>query len=119
MKKLALDARQIKDIASGHGGCIASDRITVDGLPVMYMSRDQPRHEMDSGWLFLSGTEDDDYMDDADNLAVYDVNTIANFDPSIAPWLDAPIGSEFEKEDEHAPFTATNTSEQRCNWSSN
>jgi hypothetical protein len=28
-------------------------------------------------------------------MALYDVNTIANYDPSIIPLLDAPIGSAF------------------------
>jgi hypothetical protein len=32
-----------------------------------------------------------------DNHAIYDVNTIANYDPSILPFLDAPEGSAFEK----------------------
>jgi len=34
-------------------------------------------------------------MNDADNLAVYDVNTIANDDPDIIAVLGAPIGSAF------------------------
>ena len=29
------------------------------------------------------------------NLAIYDVNTIANYDPEIIPLLDAPIGAVF------------------------
>jgi hypothetical protein len=29
---------------------------------------------------------------------VYDVNTIANYDPEIIPFLDAPVGSAFERE---------------------
>jgi hypothetical protein len=37
-------------------------------------------------------------MDDPDHHAVYDVNTIANYDPEIIPFLDAPLGSTFERE---------------------
>ena len=37
-------------------------------------------------------------MDDPANHAVYDVNTIANYDPDIVPFLDAPAGSAFERE---------------------
>lgn len=36
-------------------------------------------------------------MSDADHLAVYDVNTIANSDPSIIAYLDAPIRSAYKK----------------------
>ena len=45
-------------------------------------------------------------MDDAANLAIYDVNTIANYDPEIVPLLDAPIGSAFEREGGTGPFVA-------------
>lgn len=97
-KKLKLSADQIKPLATGHGACIASDMITVRGKPVGFMYREQDLHnEADSGWRFLSGLEDQDYMDDADNHGVYDVNTIANHDPTIIPFLDAPAGSVFER----------------------
>ena len=97
MKQFKLSATEIIPLALGRGGAIASDRITVDGLPVRFMYREAPDNEFDSGWRFLSGTEDDAYMADASNHAVYDVNTIANYDRSIIPHLDAPAGSAFEK----------------------
>lgn len=104
MKKFKIPSDKIIPIAAGYGGCIASDMITVEGHPVMFMYRDTPRSENDSGWRFLSGFEDDDYMQDSRNHSVYDVNTIANYDPTIVPFLDAPFGSEFEKKDIHAQF---------------
>lgn len=36
-------------------------------------------------------------MDDPDHHTIYDVNTIANYDPDIIPLLDAPVGSAFER----------------------
>jgi hypothetical protein len=59
------------------------------------MYRTAPHNQLDSGWAFLAGDETDAYMSDASNHAVYDVNTIANYDPEIIPLLDAPIGSAF------------------------
>lgn len=96
-KQFRLTAAQIKPLAEGYGGCIATDKITVDGFPVRFMYRESPDNDMDSGWRFMSGFEDDDYMDDPANHAIYDVNTIANYDPSIIPHLRAPEGSAFEK----------------------
>jgi len=106
MKTFALNADQIRPLATGHGACIATDRITVDGLPVRFMYREEPDYEADSGWRFLSGTEDDGYMDDAGNHGVYDVNTIANYDDTIIPFLDAPTGSVFEKPVDAQSFAA-------------
>lgn len=104
MKTYKLTADQIEPIATGYGGCIATDLITVEGNPVMYMYREEPRNERDSGWRFFSGLEDDAYMATPSFHAVYDVNTIANYDPTIVIFLDAPIGSEFEKEDPGSQF---------------
>lgn len=105
-KTFKLAAEQIKPLATGRGGCIATDRITVDGCPVRFMYREEPDNHVDSGWRFMSGFEDDAYMDDPKNHNAYDVNTIANYDPSIIPYLDAPVGSVFEKRPESTQFVA-------------
>ena len=76
---------------------MASDMITVEGYPVRFMYRQSPYNETDSGWVFLAGFESDEYMDEASNHGIYAVNTIANYDPSIIPLLQSPIGSVFEK----------------------
>lgn len=81
------------------GSGIASDRIMVDGLRVGFMYREPPEGDVssDSGWRFLSGEESQDYVDDSNNLAIYDLNTIANYDPSIIPYLQAPVGAQLER----------------------
>jgi hypothetical protein len=96
-KKFKLPGDQIKDIVSGHGGCVASDRITVDGLKVGYMRREEPTRPEDSGWVFLSGDESQEYLDDAGNLDIYECNTIANYDRDILPLLYAEVGAVFER----------------------
>ena len=70
-------------------GCIATDRITVDGRPVGFMYRDE------DGWNFFAGDEDQDYVDDPGNLGHYTLNTVANYDRAILPYLHAPPGSAF------------------------
>lgn len=96
-KKFKLSAEDIKPIVEGMGACFATDMITVEGLPVRFMYRENPDNEIDSGWRFMSGYEDDEYMENPNNLAIYDVNTIVNYDPTIIPFLDAKVGLAFEK----------------------
>ena len=105
-KHYKLSRDDIRPLTMGRGGCIASDRITVEGLPVRFMYREKPRNDQDSGWAFLSGTEDDAYMNDSANHGIYDVNTIANYDSSIIRFLDAPVGSALEKLPDAADFVA-------------
>ena len=96
-KKLKIHADEMKPLAVGFGGCIATDMITVKGKRVGYMYRDEPRNEMDSGWSFMTGKESQKYMNDPSNHEIYDVNTIANYSPDITEFLDAPYGSAFER----------------------
>jgi len=96
-KAFRLKAEEIVPLAEGRGACFATDMITCEGRKVAFMYREEPDREIDSGWRFMSGYESDEYMADPDNLSVYDVNTIANYDPDIIPFLDFPVGSAFER----------------------
>ncbi|HEV2612098.1 MAG TPA: DUF2185 domain-containing protein [Noviherbaspirillum sp.] len=105
-KQFKLSKEQIRPLITGYGGCIASDKITVEGLPVGFMYREEPINDMDSGWRFMSGYEDETYMDDSRNHSIYEVNTIANYDPTIISFLDSPVGSVYEKRTESKGFVA-------------
>jgi len=59
-----------------------------------------PHDPIDSGWHFFSGEETQEYADEPGNFAIYDVNTIANYDPGIISYLDAPIGSAFGRDED-------------------
>ena len=104
-KIFRIPGSQIKPLAQGRGGCMATDMITVQGERVGYMYRLAPDpkssfYKIDSGWTFLSGTESQAYLDEPSNIAIYDVNTIANYDPEIIPLLGAPFGSAFARDDQ-------------------
>jgi len=97
-KTYALKAEEIRPVATGYGSCIATDMITVLGKKVGYMVREPTERPHDSGWCFMSGEESQEYMDDPENHAIYDVNTIANYSPDIVQFLDAPPRSAFARD---------------------
>ena len=98
-KTYGLNPNEIRPLATGYGGRIATDMITVMGKQVGYMVREPTERPNDSGWCFMSGEEAQEYMDNPDNLAIYDVNTIANYSPDIIPLLDEPPGSAFARDE--------------------
>jgi hypothetical protein len=95
--KFKLKPEEIKEVIPSMGSCIASDKITVEGLLVGFMYREDPQDENDSGWRFIAGSETQDYIDDPVNSMIFEVNVIANYDPAIIPYLQLPIGSELER----------------------
>ena len=101
------DENKLKDLVHGFGYSICSNKITLGGEIVGFMYREEPMDDEDSGWRFLSGTESQEYADDPDNSKVFGVNTIANHDPAIIPYLKLPLGTELERvegKDEFIPF---------------
>jgi hypothetical protein len=96
-KVFKISGEKIKKLIPPMGSCLATDRITVEGFPVGYMYREEPSRDGDSGWCFFAGDEPEDYINDSENLAVYDVNTIANYDKDIIPYLETRAPCAFEK----------------------
>ncbi len=84
----------------GVEGCLATDRITVDGMPVGYCYREEPEEnckDWDSGWRFMAGDESDAYMDDPGCTSIYTLNAICNYDMEVLPILNSPYGTAFER----------------------
>lgn len=96
-KKLVFDPNAKEPLAKGRGGCIVTDRIAVEGRRIGLMRRSTPLNRRDSGWQFFAGNESPAYLADTDKSSVFDLNTLANFDPAIVPYLDAPIGCAFAR----------------------
>ena len=55
------DENSLKTLIGEMGYSLVSAKIFRDGMKVGYMYREQPEEDEDSGWHFLSGTEDDDF----------------------------------------------------------
>ena len=96
-KNFRIKGEDLKPLVESAGWCMATDRIMVDGLPIGYMYRETPAAGGDSGWRFFDGDEDDAYMARDGNHGVYDLNTVANYDPAVIPYLIAAPGSRFDK----------------------
>ena len=106
MKFKDLNPDEIRTLVKMSGYSMVSKQILEDGLPILFMYREDPIDEEDTGWRFLSGQEDQDYLDDADNSKFIGVNTVANMDETIISYLWKPVGTELEKMDGNKEFTS-------------
>ena len=105
--KYKIKAKDIKQYVANYGGCLATKMITQKGLGVNYMYREKPDNDIDSGWRFFCGDEDQEYTDNPGNIGIYDIDTILEIDNSILPLLGSPSGTAFEREDENASFAVS------------
>ena len=96
-KKWAVPRSSIEQVLEWNGGdgCFATDRIMVDNKKVGYMYREKPDNEYDSGWRFLAGDESQEYMDNPENVGIFSLNTLCNYDIDITDYLEYPVGTAF------------------------
>ncbi|MBM6923264.1 DUF2185 domain-containing protein [Hydrogenoanaerobacterium saccharovorans] len=99
----AEDVKHLLPGWEGADGCIATNRITVEGCKIGYCYREKPDGDWDSGWRFTAGDESEAYMDDPNNAGIYKLNTICNDDPDIIVLLHTPAPCAFER-DENGVF---------------
>ena len=97
-KKYYLEAEDIKPLIKSNEWALATDKIMVEGYKIGYMYKDEPSREGDSGWIFYEGTESDEYLSDANNMGIYSLNTIANYDPEIIPFLNSEVDTGFYRD---------------------
>lgn len=90
------------------GYALAPKSLVSNKQPVLFMYRENPDNCQDSGWRFFSGTESDEYVNNPDNIGMYDMATITNFCSDVIPYLNSPYGSMYERQDSQKCFEKIN-----------
>lgn len=72
---------------------IVSKKIREGGWKIGYGRRDEPTSERDSGWFFCVGDEDDEYINNTDNLELWAVYSVLQFEPALNEFITAPYDS--------------------------
>ncbi|NNC19112.1 DUF2185 domain-containing protein [Corallococcus exiguus] len=72
--------------------------ITENGEPIRFAERSKPAAEEDSGWLFTSGLETEEYMEESGNAVIVPLRPLLGRDKELDAILDAPVGAVFRRE---------------------
>ena len=91
--------------------CIISNRILQEGERIGYFYREPSDGEFDegmfdSGWVFLAGDEDEDYLDNEDNIEVLTIRELLERDATLEEYLSKPAGSEYEWDESAEEYRA-------------
>lgn len=86
--------------------CVVTEVITTGQKPIGFAYREDPVKPTDSGWRFLSGTESEAYMEQPSHYITCVLADFAKEHPEVAPLLEHPIGSEFERAGSKGAFVA-------------
>ena len=87
-----------------HGYALAPKIMIEQRRPILYMYREEPDDIYDSGWRFFSGEESDEFVNNPENIGLYDVSTVASLYPYVRPFLTFPAHSILERNDDNSQF---------------
>lgn len=74
---------------------LVSKKILEDNWNIGYMERNDPYNDQDSGWSFLAGNEDDQYVSNYKNIQLVTLGYVCNqIDPNIFKYIDKPVGTK-------------------------
>lgn len=90
-----LDDPSIKEFDDMQKYAFVSQK-AIDNNYVGFCYREHSEIKIDSGWRFLYGDEDEEYLDNPDNVIVQDLTDIIDWKPELKDILSARFGSEFE-----------------------
>lgn len=70
-----------------------SKKIMDEGWKIGYMCRDEAVRENDSGWSFMAGNEDDEYIEDYHNIQLMSIHAVMQYDRAIWKYINSPVGT--------------------------
>lgn len=75
-------------------------QLALDNHFVGYCYREYPETKIDSGWRFMHGTEDDEYVSEPSHSVSIYLEEVLEINPELKDILDSPVNSEFEWNEE-------------------
>jgi len=76
------------------GGCVVSNNIINKKGNLKWCVREESLNKVDNGWRFFSDVDTEEFLNIAENMSVWDFNTIAEVEPAILLIYDMPIGTD-------------------------
>lgn len=102
-----MDEHSKDDVPEGRSGSETEvkkyayvSRRAIEADYIGYCYRDEPETNIDSGWRFLYGDEDENYLDNPNHVEAVYPEEMLSLNPSLDLILAAPPGAEFEWDDE-------------------
>jgi len=103
---------EMKVFIRGAGGSIVSKSILSGTSRLKWLFRQESGHG--NGWIAFGDTDTQEYVNDAQNMAVVDFNTLANIEPTVVNVFYMPVGTdlEFRSDETGKYFVDTRTGEE-------
>ena len=79
--------KKSKQYITGAGGLLSANQFLEGTSKLKWLFRENS--EYGNGWVALGDTDTQEYVDNPDNMAIVDFNTLANIEPAVVNVLYA------------------------------
>lgn len=86
--------QEMKVYIRGAGGTIVTKSILNGTSKLKWLFRQES--EYGNGWVAFGDTDSQEYVDNPENMAIVDFNTLANIEPAVVNVFYMPVGSDLE-----------------------
>lgn len=94
---------EMKQYITGAGACVVTKSVLNGETRLKWFFREQ--NGIGNGWVAFGASDSQAYIDNAENFAVVDFNTLANVEPAVLNVLYMPVGTDLEfKEDKTGKY---------------
>lgn len=93
-KKKAKQEPEMKEYIKGAGASLITKSLLNEETSLKWVFRED--NEIGNGWVAFGESDTQEYVDNADNYAIIDFNTLTNIEPSVLNIVDMPYGSDLE-----------------------
>ena len=104
----------MKKYIENAGSCIITKSLMNGETKLRWLFREEPINNIDTGWMAFGDKDNDDYVNNPKNLAIVDLNTLVNIEPTVLNVYEMPIGTDliFINENGEKYFINSKTNEQ-------
>ena len=91
-----MTTNEMKMYIQGAGDCIVTKSLLNGEAALKWMFRGEALDPYDNGWIAYGEGDTQEYVNDTDNLAIVDFNTLANIEPAVLMIYEMSIGADLE-----------------------
>lgn len=91
-------------LVDNSGAAIVCEHVAGLGYPILLAEKDEPAFTEDTGWQFLCNTME---VEDQNQAQVWALSEVVDYEPSLADFVDAPVGTNLVRDSADTPWRAS------------
>lgn len=95
------------------GACTISKNLYTRASDLKYCIREAPKTDLDSGWIFLTNIDTEEYLNNPENWVIVSFETVIEIEPAVLSIFNLPVGTDITLENKDGKRFFINTKSEK------